>query len=202
MNKPSPAPFFAGAATLELMQTGAMEKFVALPRGINVSGRNKVPMPELREVAERLGLACVQTYIQSGNLLFEADAEAAALEEILEAAIADRFGLSIPVIVRSASEWPHYRASNPFPQAAEAEPNRLMLMLSKSPPVPGAEAAIRERAQGGEQVKLVGDALWVHFPGGSGTSKLSPALIDRLIGSPVTSRNWRTVLKLQDMLSA
>jgi uncharacterized protein (DUF1697 family) len=178
-----------------------MEKFVALLRGINVSGRNKVPMAELREVAEVLGLAHARTYIQSGNLLFEADLQPARIEERLEAAIADRFGLSIPVIVRSASQWPGYLAGNPFPQAAEAEPNRLMLMLSKSPPLAGAGGAIRERARDGEQVGLIGDALWVHFPSGAGTSRLSPSLIDRLVGSPVTARNWRTVLKLQEMLA-
>jgi uncharacterized protein (DUF1697 family) len=77
-----------------------------------------------------------------------------------------------------------------------------MLMLPKSQPACGAEAAIQERARDGELVKLVGDALWVHFPGGSGTSRLSPSLIERLTGSPVTSRNWRTVLKLHEMLAA
>ena len=178
-----------------------MEKFVALLRGINVSGRNKVPMAELRALAEDLGLADVQTYIQSGNLIFRSAKAAGLLEERLEAAIADRFGLRIPVISRSASQWPTYAEANPFPEAAEAEPNRLMLMLSKLPPVGGAEAALKERAGNGEHVKLVGDALWVHFPSGAGTSKLSPTLIDRLVGSPVTARNWRTVLKLQEMLA-
>ncbi|HLL59914.1 MAG TPA: DUF1697 domain-containing protein [Allosphingosinicella sp.] len=179
-----------------------MNNFVALLRGINVGARTKIVMTELRALAEELGLAEVLTYIQSGNLIFSASDRAALLEEGLEAAIGARFNLAIPVMVRSASLWPAYVAENPFPEAAQAEPNRLMLMLSKLPPLPDAEAAIQERARDGEHVKLVGDALWVHFPGGSGTSKLSPSLIDRLVGSPVTARNWRTVLKLQQMLAA
>jgi uncharacterized protein (DUF1697 family) len=178
-----------------------MDKFVALLRGINVGARTKVVMTELRCLAEELGLAEVQTYIQSGNLIFSAADRAALLEEKLEAAIGARFSLAIPVMVRSASQWPAYVAGNPFPEAAQAEPNRLMLMLPKSQPACGAEAAIQERARDGELVKLVGDALWVHFPGGSGTSKLSPSLIERLAGCPVTSRNWRTVLKLHEMLA-
>jgi uncharacterized protein (DUF1697 family) len=184
------------------MQDEAMEKFVALLRGINVSGRNKVPMAELRDVGEGLGLSEVQTYVQSGNLVFKAAGEGGLFQEGLEAAIAARFGLSIPVIVRSALQWEDYPASNPFPEAAAAEPNRLMLMLSKSPPLHGAGEAIRERARDGERVMLVGDALWVHYPSGAGTSRLSPALIDRLIGSPATGRNWRTVLKLQEMMAS
>ena len=177
-----------------------MGKFVALLRSINVSGKNKVPMAELRTLCEGLGWAEVDTYIQSGNVVFGAAGEAAARETALEEAISAQFGISIPVIARSASQWPAYVSGNPFPQAAEQEPNRLMLCLSKRPPNPDAADLLQERARDGEQVKLVGDALWVHFPGGAGTSRLSPALFDRLAGSPVTSRNWRTVLKLQEML--
>lgn len=179
-----------------------MNRFVALLRGINVSGRNRVPMDELRPLCATLGWDAVRTYIQSGNVVFEAKGEAAALEAALEQAIANRFGLSIPVIVRPVRQWPVYIGGNPFPHAAEAEPNRLMLCLSKARPAPDCAEALQARAKDGEQVRLVGDALYIHFPGGAGSSKLSPSLIDRLVGSPVTARNWRTVLTLQEMLAA
>lgn len=74
-----------------------------------------------------------------------------------------------------------------------------MLGLSKAPPQPDAAARLQERATRGERVRLVGDALWIHFPGGVAESRLSPALLDRLAGSPVTTRNWRTVLKLHEL---
>ena len=179
-----------------------MDRFVALLRGINVSGRNRVPMAELRPLCEELGWSAVRTYIQSGNVVFEAKGEGAALEAALEKAIQTRFGLSIPVIVRAAKQWPAYIGANPFPQAAEGEPNRLMLCLSKTKPAGDCAEALQARAKDGEQVRLVGDAVYIHFPGGSGSSKLSPSLIDRLVGSPVTARNWRTVLTLQEMLAA
>jgi uncharacterized protein (DUF1697 family) len=175
-------------------------KFIALLRGINVSGKNKVPMAELRAHCAGLGWTNVQTYIQSGNVLFDATGAAAGHEADLEALIAKKFGLSIPVIVRRGADWPAYAKGNPFSEAAEREPNRLMLCLSKARPKPGAVEGLRERAQDGESLELVGDALWIHYAAGAGTTKLSPALLDRLVGSPVTGRNMRTVLKLQEML--
>ena len=178
-----------------------MPVHIALLRGINVGGNNKIPMAELRSLCAEIGWEKAETYIQSGNVVFEAAGAAAQLEAALEKAIESRFGISISVIVRSGKDWPAYIAANPFPEAAEEEPNRLMLGLSKSPPNEDAADLLQERAKDGEQVRLAGGALWIHFPGGSGTSKLSLALIDRLAGSPVTTRNWRTLLKLRDMLA-
>lgn len=179
-----------------------MARFVALLRGINVSGRNKIPMAELRSLCAALEWKHVETYIQSGNIVFEAGGKAGALEAALEKGIEESFGITIPVIVRSAAIWATYPPANPFGEAAETEPNRLMLMLSKKPPAADAATLLRERAKDGERLELRGDALWVHFPGGAGTSKLSPSLVDRMVGSPVTARNWRTVVKIQEMLAA
>lgn len=176
-----------------------MESYVALLRGINVGARTSIAMAELRALASGIGLADVRTYIQSGNLFFRTQ-ERKGLEEKLEAAVAQRF-VAVPVIVRSASEWIACAAHNPFPAAAGAEPDRLMMMLSKAAPNGDAADALMERARDGERIALAGGALWIHYPAGSGVSKLSPSLIDRLVGSPSTARNWRTVLKIGDMLS-
>jgi uncharacterized protein (DUF1697 family) len=173
--------------------------FIALLRGINVTGHNKIPMPELRTLCEGLGWGAVQTYIQSGNLVFHADGAPEALEAELERAITGRFGLTIPVIVRAAASWPGYVADNPFPEASDREPNLVMLALSKAAPKADAAERLRERAASGERIAQTGDAIWVHYPQGVGTSKLSPALFDRLVGSPVTARNWRTTLKLGEL---
>lgn len=174
--------------------------FIALLRGINVGGHNKVPMAELRALCADLGWDGVRTYIQSGNLVFAAAGEASSLEADLERAIERRFGLSISVLVRAGADWPAFVAGNPFPGASESEPNLVMLALAKAPP-PNDDAVERllERAAGGERVERVGNALWIHFASGSARSKLSPAVLDRLVGSPVTTRNWRTVLKLEEM---
>ena len=89
--------------------------------------------------------------------------------------------------------------SNPFPEATDNEPNAVMLALSKAPPKLDAVEMLHERALNGERIIRVGEVLWLYFKNGMAKSKLTPALIDRLVGSPVTMRNWRTVLKLHEM---
>jgi uncharacterized protein (DUF1697 family) len=173
--------------------------WIALLRGINVGGRNMVPMPELRALCAGLGWREVQTYIQSGNLLFRAGGQGAGLETELERAIERRFGFAISVVVRAADAWPAYVEANPFREVSESAPNLVMLALSKAPPKRDAAERLAERAAAGERVVRVGDALWIHFGGGVARSKLAPSLLDRFVGSPVTTRNWRTVLKLDEL---
>lgn len=175
------------------------QRFIALLRGINVTGRNMIPMADLRAVCSKNGMGSVETYIQSGNLIVSASGSRESLEGELESLIERRFKLAIPVIVRRASDWPAYIEANPFSEESKTQGNLVMLALSKRPPVEGAVEGLRARAANGERVEQVGDGIWIHFPGGSGRSKLSPALFDRLAGSPVTTRNWRTVLKLREM---
>jgi uncharacterized protein (DUF1697 family) len=155
-------------------------------------------MAGLRSLCADVGADCVQTYIQSGNLVFNATATAPSLEAQLEKAILRRWKLFIPIIVRSAAQWPGYISNNPFPNAAKNEPNFVMLALSKSPFKSDTAEKLLERAANGERVHQSGDALWIHFAEGAGKSKL-PALFDRFAGSPVTLRNWNTILKLDEM---
>lgn len=178
-----------------------MARFVALLRAVNVGGR-KLPMADLRALCGELGWEEVETYIQSGNVLFTAAGRPDALEAQLEKAIDDRFGLDVPVIVRSAAQWAGYADSNPFPKAARDAPNRLQLLVSKRPPAANAADSLMERADAGEAVKAADGALWFHFPEGIARSKLTPALIDKACGSPSTARNWRTVLKLRERSEA
>jgi uncharacterized protein (DUF1697 family) len=178
-----------------------MARLIALLRAVNVGGR-KLAMAELRALCAELGWEDVETYIQSGNLVFSATGKAEALEARLEAAIKERFGLEVPVIVRSSAQWAAYVDANPFPEVAGDAPNRLQLLVSKRTPEADAAEKLMARAQGGEAVKSAGGALWFHFPDGVGTSKLTPAAIDKAAGSPSTGRNWRTVLKLKEMIEA
>ena len=179
-----------------------MDTFIALLRGINVTGKNKVPMAELRSLCTDLGWQDVQSYIQSGNLVFKAAATVHELEAQLEQAMESHFGLSISVIVRDGAGWPAYVQANPFPDASQREPNRVMLALSKAAPKGDAAEGLQARASANERIAQVGDALWIHYGDGAGRSKLTPALLNRLVGSPVTARNWRTVLKLDELAQA
>ncbi|HYD36504.1 MAG TPA: DUF1697 domain-containing protein [Allosphingosinicella sp.] len=175
-----------------------MARLIALLRAVNVGGR-KLPMAELRDLCVELGWKQVETYIQSGNLVFHAKGRSEALEARLEKAIKERFGLDVPAIVRTASQWADCLAANPFAEVARRAPNRLQLLVSKRPPAAGAAEKLTERAQAGERVEPAGGALWLHYPEGVGRSKLTPALIDKACGSPSTARNWRTAVKLREM---
>jgi uncharacterized protein (DUF1697 family) len=173
--------------------------YVALLRGINVGGHKMIPMVELRALAAKVGCDQVQSYIQSGNLIFAASGRAPVLEAQLEQAIERRFKFTVPVLVRTAADWARYPAVNPFPELVERQPNHVLLALSKAPLKPGAALALQEYAGAGERVIQAGDALWIYFAESIARSKLTPALLDRLAGSPVTVRNWSTVLKLGEL---
>ena len=176
-----------------------MTAFVGLLRAVNVGGR-KLPMAEFRAQVAKLGWENVATHIQSGNLVFDAPCGPAEAETAIEALIREHYGYEAPAIVRTRAQWAHYPDSNPFPDVAREMPGYLLMLLSKQPPRADAATAIEARATMGEQARQADDAIWIHFPEGSGKSKLTPALIDKAVGSPATSRNYRTVCTLLDML--
>lgn len=172
---------------------------IGLLRGINVGGHHKIPMAGLRSLCESLGWSDVRTYIQSGNLVFRSPDEPWRLESELECAVAKQFGFEVPVIVRPAARWKKILEGNPFTEASRLEPQRVMVGVAKAAPAAGAAIAVQEHAAHEERIRLVDNALWIHFPLGSGRSKITPALLDRLAGSPVTLRNWRTAMKLREL---
>ncbi len=174
---------------------------VALLRGINVGGNNKIPMADLKALCGDLGWKDVATYIQSGNVVFSASGTPAKQEVALQAAIQKSFGFTISVLARTAADWQSFIETNPFSKAAKTEAKMLMLALAQKPFNKTAEAALSEKATSGEKLQQVGNALWIHFPGGVGKSKLTPAVLDRLAGSPVTLRNWNTVMAISDLLT-
>ncbi len=178
-----------------------MTVFVALLRAVNV-GKRKVPMSELREVCRDLGYQHVATYIASGNLVFAADTPAKAVEAELEPAIAQRFGFPVDVISRTAGQWTKHAAANPFSKESDSEPNHTMMLVSKSAVAADAVATLTERTGPGDRVTTAGGALWIYYASGMARSKLTPTFIDRAVGSPTTARNWRSVLKLSEMLAA
>jgi uncharacterized protein (DUF1697 family) len=176
-----------------------MATFIALLRGINVGGKNLIPMAELRALSERLGYRNVRTFIQSGNVVLEGAGKPAEVEAKLEAGITRRFGLAIPVVVRTAARFAAYLDENPLREASARDPSHVLLGLSKARPASGAVEALRERAAAGERIEAAGDAIWFHYPAGIARSKLTPALIDRLVGSSLTARNVTTVGKIVEL---
>ena len=178
-----------------------MTRWVALLRGINVGGKRKVPMADLRALCGELGFTDPQTYIASGNALFGSTDDAESIASALEAALPGRFGFSCDVILRSAAQWRAHLKSNPFAGDADAVPKMLHLALPRHALKPGAGAAIAERAQPGERIREAAGALWIDFgSGGVANTKLSPAFIDKCAGSTVTARNLKSVEAIDELL--
>lgn len=163
---------------------------IALLRGINVSGSGKLRMADLRETCTALGLTRVQTYIQSGNVVFEG----AVTPADLEAALAERCQVRTTVILRSAAEFAAVVQHNPFPGLA---PTKLVVdFLDRTP----AEVALPPVSP--EELRLDGNHLYIHFPFGQGPSKLPLPRIERSLGVTGTCRNWNTVLALLALTSS
>jgi uncharacterized protein (DUF1697 family) len=180
-----------------------MRTFVALMRGINVGSTRKVPMADLRALCLSAGLKRPETYIQSGNLIVDAECAADELCRLLEKAITAQFGFAVDVVVRAAADWEQYVAANPFAAPAKWQPEMVHLYLSRDPVEPGAAANLKEKAQSGERISLAGGGLWIDYGGkGVAGSKLTPTQIDKACGSPTTGRNWNTVLKIHEMIAA
>jgi uncharacterized protein (DUF1697 family) len=183
---------------------------VALLRGINVGGRNKVAMADLRKVVESLGHGDVATYIQSGNVVFTSrDTDTGAIAAELGRALEEPLGARSGVVVLSRAELAKVVADNPFPD--EADP-RLIHAIFRSSEVGAEEAATvaaaerRARDKGGrDQVKIVGRAVYLRTPDGFGRSELAAQLVRRDPAAEDqggTARNWATVTKLLAMLDA
>jgi uncharacterized protein (DUF1697 family) len=186
-----------------------MASHVALLRGINVGGRNKVPMAELREVVTSLGHTGVSTYIQSGNVLFSTpDSDDARLASALESAISDRFGIWSSVVVRSRDELARILDANPYPDEPNPKFVHVVFMNAEPPAevLDRIKAAESEAAAKGSRdtVTAAGETLFLHTPDGFGTSELAQAVF-KIITPPAkqrqralaaTARNWATATKL------
>lgn len=175
---------------------------VALLRGINVGGKAAVPMIELASVLSQLGCTNVSTYLRTGNVIFDAPRSEGQMEEIMERAIANEFGLSVPVIVKSVEAFSALLLNVPFSDEARSDPSHVLLYLSKSPPIATAIEGLQAKVTAGEAIIRQGDEIWIHYPDGIGKSKITPTVIDRSIGSPATGRNWNTLVKLRDLAQA
>jgi len=183
-----------------------MPRHVALLRGINVGGHNKVAMADLRQIATDLGYTDVSTYIQSGNLLFASDeGDTAVLAAALGRRIAERLNVRPAVVVISAAELAQVIADNPFPHAADP---RLVHAVfrndehSESGLAAIAAAAAAARASGsGDEAVVVGRTLFLHTPDGFGRSQLAGQLVASSAQASGTARNWATVTKLMTLLT-
>ncbi|HEY0665574.1 MAG TPA: DUF1697 domain-containing protein [Gallionella sp.] len=175
-----------------------MTTFIALLRGINVGGNNKLAMKELAALLAGLGLRDVQTYIQSGNAVFRCDLKnRAALAAKISTAISEQHGFAPHVLLLDAAELRDAMADNPYSQAEADARSLYLFFLDEAPRQPDLQAldAIRTTT---EQFKLAGKVFYLFAPDGIGRSKLA-ARAEKLLGVAATARNWSTVCRLAGM---
>lgn len=173
----------------------------ALLRAVNVGGHAKLPMSDLRALADSIGLKNARTLLQSGNLVFDAGGRSpAASEKLLEGACAKAFGFTTDIYVRTPAEIDAVLARNPFPKEAGNDPGRLVVLFTRDAPAANTFKALQAAIKGREIVRGDGRHAYIVYPDGLGNSKLTGALIERHLGLSGTARNWNTLGKLAVMM--
>jgi uncharacterized protein (DUF1697 family) len=170
---------------------------LALLRGINVGGKNALPMRDLAGMFEEAGCENVRTFIQSGNVVFSATASVSKhLAAIVTSRIEERFGYKVPLILRTAQQLRTVISSNPFSPAEDV----LHVMFLADRPDQAKIEALDPHRSAPDRFIVSGQEIYLHLPNRVGKSKLTNAWFDSNLGTVSTVRNWRTVTKLLAMM--
>lgn len=175
-------------------------KYIALLRGINVSGKRKIKMIDLRAMCESMGLQDVQTYIQSGNIIFEhSEEDATVLETALKTQIEATFGFDVPVMLMPQAYLKEVVEGNPFLQKNETIDTKLLhVTFLAEQPEGDLVKALAEKDYGTDEFEIIGNRAYLYFPNGYGRTKLTNAVFEKKLQVAATTRNWRTINKLKD----
>ncbi len=185
-----------------MSQSRTVSAYVALLRGVNLGGKNRLPMPELAKMFVEAGCTEVRTYIQSGNVVFRATpAKAEKLPVLIPRRIAEDFRYQVPVVVRSSAELAELIQSNPFLQAGIGTETLHVLFLSTRPG-PEQIAKLDPERSAPDVFIVHGQEIYLHLPNGVADTKLTNAYFDSKLSTMCTGRNWRTTIKLLEMMEA
>lgn len=176
-------------------------KYIALLRGINVSGQKRVPMRDLAALFTELKFNDVATYIQSGNVIFSAPATPEAkLVTKIETALAKKFGFTVDVVLRTEKEWAHLSQSHPYLNEKNTADGKIYIAFLRDTVAKNILGELKKYCTKDEQYTLDGREVYLYYPENYGTTKLSNQIIEKKFGTVSTTRNWRTTLALRDML--
>lgn len=176
--------------------------FVALLRGINVGGKNKLPMKDLVDLFTRTGCTEVRTFIQSGNIIFQAEPDdALEIPDRVTAQIAERHRLRVPVILRSVDQLRAVSSGNPFLQAGVSE-EILHVMFLANRPDPVRVASLDPNRSAPDAFSVRGQEIYLKFPHGVAETRLSNSYFDSKLATISTGRNWRTVTTLLALMES
>lgn len=177
-----------------------METYLALLRGINVGGKNKISMADLAAIFVEVGCVAPRTYIQSGNVIFEAAPETAVLvPAAVSTAIATHFGFQSPVVSRTASEIDAVVRDVPFPVDGVDETTLHVSFLAATPTADRV-AALDPQKFAPDLFVVHGRTIYLQLPQGMARTKLTNAYFDRALATISTVRNWRTVIALRALM--
>lgn len=172
------------------------EPYVVLLRGINVGGRNKLSMADLRRLCASIGCTDVATYIQSGNVVLDSALTADDLCHQVQAAITDAVGFTPTVVLRRPADLDRVLQTHPF---SDADEDKVHVGFMSSQPSKEAVAGLADVDHPPEEFAVRGAEIYLHLPNGMGRSKLATVPFEKRLGVAVTMRNWRTVAKLHAM---
>jgi uncharacterized protein (DUF1697 family) len=177
-----------------------MPIYISMLRGINVGGHKRIKMDQLRASFEALGFKQVKTCIQSGNVIFKAGKlSAAALSTRIEEKIVADFGFSASVISRTADEMATTIKNNPFLSQSGVDPEKLHVAFLSEGPAPSALNKLAKLTLKPDQARCLGREVYLYFPNGVSGSSLWKHSLDGVLSVITTTRNWKTVNRLDQM---
>lgn len=178
-----------------------MKTYIALLRGINVSGHKMIKMEKLRDVLKELGFAQISTYIQSGNILFQSDIiEEKKLEKLIADVIYKHFGFDVGMVILTPEDLKETVRDNPFAKENIALPQPYVAFLSTIPAYSDVEVLKATNFQK-DRFAVVNKNMYLHYADGAGSTKLTTAVIEKKLKLNATARNYKTVLKLIELAS-
>ena len=170
-----------------------MQTYIAILRGINVSGQKIIKMAELRDHLGSLGFSNLATYIQSGNIVFQsAMLDNHVLEDKIHQKIKANYGFDVPVFVRSQEEWQYMVEQNPFLTRKGIELNKLHVTILGVSPTSKSVEGIDATAYLPDEYVVSGPTVYVYCPNGYGKTKLNNTFFEKKLNTPATTRNWKT----------
>lgn len=177
-------------------------KYLALFRGVNLASRNRLSMKDLAGIFTALGCRDVRTYIQSGNVVFNASAKIAAqVPAAVSKEVQDRFGITAPIVMRTVEEMSAVLQNNPF-LAQGAEEKALHVSFLADAALPANIAKLDPNRSEGDSFAVVGREIYFHLPNGMARTKLTSQYFDSRLKTIGTARNWRTVQQLYALMSS
>ncbi len=177
-----------------------MQTYITLLRGINVSGQKKIIMAEFRTLLGKIGLENVQTYIQSGNIIFRHEQPAEALTTSIHQAILNEYGFDVPITIFSPHFLTQVIHNNPFLRKEPSQDiKKLAVAFLSEKPSDAQVKILEEKYMGDDEFALSGKVVYLLYKNGAGRSKLSNNYLEKQLKVSATSRNWKTTLKLKSM---